>query len=226
VTARRVLTAGDSTLVVEFDERIDEAVNRQVVALATTISEAALEGVRDVVPAYRSLAVYFDPLTIDRAALAARISAFETASGDPEASAASPVRVPVCYGQSFGPDLADVAAFGGMSEADAVALHAQRVYRVYMLGFLPGFAYMGAVDERLAMPRRSTPRLEVAAGSVAIAGPQTGIYPMTSPGGWQIIGRTPLRIFEASRSDPFLLHPGDSVQFHPIGEREFSELGG
>jgi KipI family sensor histidine kinase inhibitor len=221
-----VLTAGDSTLIVEFEERIDEAINRQVVALATTIREAALEGVRDVVPAYRSLAVYFDPLTIDRARLAARISTAEAGSGDLEADAVAPVRVAVCYGRSFGPDLADVAAFGGMSEASAVALHVQRVYRVYMLGFLPGFAYMGAVDERLAMPRRSTPRLEVAAGSVAIAGPQTGIYPIASPGGWQIIGRTPLRMFDASRSDPFLLHPGDTVQFHPIDEREFSELGG
>jgi inhibitor of KinA len=221
-----VLSAGDSTLVVEFDERIDEAVNRQVVALATMISEAALEGVRDVVPAYRSLTVYFDPLTIERAALEARISAFEATSGDLEGRAVATVRVPVCYGQSFGPDLADVAAFAGMSEAEAVALHAQRVYRVYMLGFLPGFAYMAAVDARLAMPRRSTPRLEVAAGSVAIAGPQTGIYPIASPGGWQIIGRTPLRTFDAARPDPFLLHPGDTVQFYPIGDREFSELDG
>jgi inhibitor of KinA len=132
--------------------------------------------------------------------------------------------VPVCYGGEFGPDLAAVAAFGGVAAADVIRLHAARTYRVYMLGFVPGFAYMGTVDERIAAPRRAEPRPRVPAGSVGIAGSQTGIYPSSTPGGWQLVGRTPIAPFDLSRARPFLFDAGVSVRFHPIEPAEYARL--
>ena len=130
----------------------------------------------------------------------------------------------MCYGGELGPDLTVVAAFSGLSEAEVIAVHAESTYRVYMLGFLPGFAYLGSVDERIAIPRRESPRLRVPAGSVGIAGRQTGVYPLPAPGGWQLIGRTPTRLFDLARAEPFLLRPGDQVRFAAVSESEFRRL--
>ena len=132
--------------------------------------------------------------------------------------------MPVCYSGEFGPDLADVAAFGGITEAETVRLHTSRTYRVFMLGFSPGFTYMGSVDGRIAAPRLSAPRVRVPAGSVGIAGVQTGIYPAPTPGGWQIVGRTPLKPFDLERPEPFLFKPGDAVQFYAIEPSEYARL--
>jgi inhibitor of KinA len=131
------------------------------------------------------------------------------------------VRIPVCYGGDHGPDLAAVAAFAGLSEAEVIRLHAEATYHVFMLGFVPGFAYMGIVNERIAMARHSTPRVRVPAGTVAIAGIQTGIYPAETPGGWQLIGRTPLKPFDGLRAEPFLVAPGDAVQFYAIDRDQY-----
>ena len=220
----RVVPAGDAALVVEFEERIDPAVNARAVALADSIQAAAIAGVRDVVPTYRSVAVYFDPLSTDYDALVASLER-GAAQPAPESSRDRvPTRVPVCYGGDLGPDLAHVADFGHMSEADVVAIHSGTNYRVFMLGFVPGFAYMGIVDARIAAPRHSTPRVRVPRGSVGIAGAQTGIYPAETPGGWQLIGRTPVKPFDPSRAEPFLLTAGDAVQFYPIDRGEFDRL--
>lgn len=205
--------AGDSALLVELEERIDEAVNARALAIAAAIRDAKLRGIRDVVPTYRSVAVYFDPL----------VAPPDEIRGVIEAACRVPVRerqgrhvdVPVAYGGECGPDLAEVAAFAGLDEQAVVARHAERTYRVFMLGFLPGFPYMGLVDAAIAAPRKTTPRVRVAAGSVGIAGRQTGIYPRESPGGWQIIGRTPLSLFDPRRVPPALLAPGDTVRFQP-----------
>jgi len=217
----RVVPVGDSVLVVEFEERIDPAVNARTIAFADTIHAAALSGVRDVVPAYRSVAIYFDPLRTDSDALLACV---EREAGRPPPSssdAREAVRIPVCYGGDLGPDLARVASFARMKEDEVVRAHAATTYRVFMLGFVPGFAYLGIVDERIAMPRHATPRQRVPAGSVGIAGVQTGIYPMDTPGGWQVIGRTPLKPFDPARAEPFLMKAGDAVQFYPIAREEF-----
>ena len=131
------------------------------------------------------------------------------------------MRIPVCYGGDLGPDLEEVASFAGMAEADVIRVHAGGTYRVFMLGFVPGFAYLGIVDQRIAMSRHATPRVRVPAGSVGIAGVQTGVYPAETPGGWQLIGRTPLKPFDPSRDEPFLLKAGDAVQFHPIDRAEY-----
>ena len=220
----RLVAAGDAALVVEFADRIDPLINGMAIALAQGIRAAGIAGVRDVVPTYRSVAVYFDPLRTDVDGLMERVER-DAATVNPAASdRTEPIRVPVCYQGEFAPDLAEVAAFGGVSEAEAVRLHASTVYRVFMLGFVAGFAYMGTVDKRIAAPRLTTPRIQVPAGSVGIAGVQTGIYPASTPGGWRIVGRTPLKPFDLAREQPFLFKPGDAVQFYPIGPAEYARF--
>ena len=219
----RTVPAGDSALVVEFEDRIDPVVNARTIAFAETVQAAHIAGVRDVVPTYRSVAIYYDPLRTDSVALMTLIER-EAGRSAPESPAASaPVRIPVCYGGELGPDLAGVAAFGLMAEEDVVRLHTAATYRVFMLGFVPGFAYLGIVDQRIAMPRHSTPRVRVPLGSVGIAGVQTGIYPAETPGGWQLIGRTPTKPFDPAREPPFLMKAGDAVQFYPIDRAEFDK---
>jgi inhibitor of KinA len=221
VSDYRIVPAGDSAIVVEFEERIDPAVNARTIAVAEAIQAAGLPGVRDVVPTYRSIAIYYDPLRTDGRALVACV---KREAGRP-APALEPgtvtVRIPVCYGGELGPDLSAVAAFAKADEEAVVRLHAAATYRVFMLGFVPGFAYLGIVDDRIAMPRRSSPRVRVPPGSVGIAGIQTGVYPSETPGGWQLIGRTPLMPFDPSRDNPFLMKAGDAVQFYAIDRPEY-----
>jgi inhibitor of KinA len=224
VSGFRIVPAGDSALVVEFEERIDPAVNARVIALADALQATAIAGVRDVVPTFRSVAVYFDPLRTDYGAVLAAIEREGGRSTAGEARPRTPIRIPVCYGGEFGPDLPNVAAFASMTEDDVVMTHSSRIYRVFMLGFVAGFAYMGTVDARIAMPRHSTPRVRVPLGSVGIAGVQTGIYPAETPGGWQLIGRTPVRPFDASRAEPFLMKAGDSVRFAPIDRTDYDQM--
>ncbi len=214
----RVSPLGDAALLVAFESIIDESLNARVLALAARLRDRGIPGVRDVVPAYASCAVHFDPLRTDRALLEAEIAgavAAASLSGSvvPQGST---VRIPVCYGGSFGPDLAAVAAVSGLSEQEVVTLHAEREYRVFMIGFLPGFAYLGPVDERIAVPRRDAPRPLVPRGSVGLAGRQTGVYPLDAPGGWPIIGRTFVRLFDPGWDVPAVLSPGDRVRFVPV----------
>jgi inhibitor of KinA len=221
----RIVTAGDSALIVEFEERIDTAVNARAIALAGAIAARHLDGVRDVVPTYRTVAIYFDPLRVDYDQLLALASpaADPAERADAEAVAPSPttVRIPVCYGGDLGPDLPEVASFAGATEDEVVQLHWSMTYRVFMVGFVAGFAYLGTVNPRIAMPRHSTPRLRVPAGSIGIAGAQTGVYPAETPGGWRLIGQTPLKPFDPQRADPFLMKAGDAVAFYPITRTEY-----
>ncbi len=221
MSAFRIVPAGDSVLIVELEERIDPDVNARAIACADAIQAARIAGVRDVVPTYRSVAVYFDPLRTDGDALMQCLEHERGRAQAPVSGARTPLRIPVCYGGDVGPDLAGVASFAGIREADVVRAHTATTYRVFMLGFVPGFAYLGIVDSRIAMPRHATPRVRVPIGSVGIAGVQTGVYPAETPGGWQLIGRTPVKPFDPSREDPFLLKAGDSVQFYPIDRAEY-----
>ena len=217
----RIVPAGESALIVEFEERIDPAVNARTIACAEAIQGAQLPGVRDVVPTYRSVAIYFDPLRTNGNLLMESVDREATRAASVAAASRAPVRIPVCYGGELGPDLASVAAFAGMGEQDVVGVHTSTTYRVFMLGFVPGFAYLGIVDGRIAMPRHSTPRVRVPLGSVGIAGVQTGVYPTETPGGWQLIGRTPLKPFDPTREQPFLMKAGDAVQFYAIERGEY-----
>jgi inhibitor of KinA len=221
----RITLLGDAALLVEYASTIDVTVNGQVLAASARVREARVPGVRDVVPAYASFAVHFDPVQTDVGSLRAAVErAARTAAPRVRLAGGVSLEIPVCYGGRFGPDLADVGAWAGCGPHDVIAAHASRTYHVFMLGFLPGFPYMGSVDERIAMPRRDVPRPRVAAGSVGIAGQQTGIYPFDSPGGWQIIGRTPLVLFDPRRDQPALLTPGQTVRFRPIPLPEFEAM--
>lgn len=213
----RIRECGDSMLLVEFAPVIDPLVNQRVIALATRLRDRHARGVRDVAPGYCTVGVHFDPLQTD-------LSALETAIADEAAlvqtavaeSPKTPIEIGVLYGGEAGPDLAAVAEHAGCTPADVVERHAARTYRVYMLGFVPGFAYMGRVDPTIAMPRHRAPRERVPIGSVGIAGEQTGVYPVASPGGWQLIGRTTTVMFDSTRSQASLLAPGDEVRFVPL----------
>jgi KipI family sensor histidine kinase inhibitor len=220
----RILPAGDAALLVECPPAIDPSVNAWCVAFADRVVERYGAEVRDAVVGYCSVTVYFDPVITEPDALEQQL--LELAAGMPDAriKEGTDIEVPVTYGAAFGPDLDDVARFGECTSEEVIARHTAVTYRVYLVGFVPGFAYMAEVDPRIAAPRRVTPRTVVPAGSVAIAGAQTGIYPDSTPGGWNIIGRTPLRPFDPAREEPSLFKPGDLVRFRPITETEFTGL--
>lgn len=189
-------------------------------------------GLITTVPAYCTLTIYYDPSILYSTVMPGhsnfdKISRFLNdlvVSGHSQLKTAARVTIPVCYGGDFGPDLDLVSDSAELDIAEVIALHSLPVYQVYMIGFVPGFSYLGGMDSRLAMPRKTQPRALVAAGSVGIAGEQTGIYPLGVPGGWQIIGRTPLKMFDAARSKPSLLKAGDEVIFKPISIDQFYEL--
>jgi inhibitor of KinA len=208
-----IVRLGDSCVSLHFASAIDPSVNARCISLAGSFERLALHGVRDVVPTYNAVTVHFDPLLADGHALTAELDRFAAAAAPASDGGLRTIEIPVRYGGESGPDLAAVAGFAKCSEAEVVRLHTQPRYRVYMLGFLPGFAYMGLVDRRIAMPRLDTPRMRVAAGSVGIAADQTGIYPCDTPGGWRIIGRTSAKVFDATSAEPFLLTAGDHVKF-------------
>jgi inhibitor of KinA len=220
----QIVPAGDSTLVVEFEARVDPIVNERAIRLADRMRAAAITGVRDVMPTYRSVAVFFDPLRTNYDDLLDRLGREADLLDDTPPAQRPPLRIPVCYGGELGPDLDGVAARANMSPEQVVAVHSSETYRVFMLGFLPGFAYMGLVDLRIAAPRHLTPRVRVPKGSVGIAGRQTGIYPAETPGGWQLLGRTPVRPFDINRASPFLFRAGDAVQFVSVDRDEYERL--
>ncbi len=209
--------AGDSAMTVDFGSLIDRDINSRVVTIAARVQSMRLEGVRDIVPSYSAVTIYFDPLRtdVDRLWEALEVAAVEPVSGT---CTSREVLVPVRYGGSDGPDLEEVAAFADCSIEQVIRLHTALRYRVYMVGFLPGFPYLGTVDSRIAMPRRPSPRLAVPAGSVGIAGAQTGIYPTVAPGGWRLIGRASMDAFDLTRESPSLFLPGDSVRFEAVSE--------
>ena len=219
---QRVTAAGDAALVAEFPARIDPAINERAAAFAGALRAKWEAILRDVVIGYCTVTVYFDPLGVDGRWLEAEMRSMAGHIGEQEFESATVIDVPVCYDGDFAPDLADVAAFGKCTTEEVIALHAGRRYRVYLVGFIPGFAYMAEVDQQIAAPRRSSPRTAVPAGAVAIAAGQTGIYPAVTPGGWNIIGRTPLRPYDPARPEPFIFKPGDHVQFTRISRDEFN----
>jgi KipI family sensor histidine kinase inhibitor len=220
----RLLDLGDGALTLEFGERIDPALNARVMAARDALAALKLEGIVDVVPAYCSLTVHFDPLRLDRKILAARLL---EATQVPVQKSAPATRwlIPVTFGGEFGPDLAEVAQATGRSEPDVVAAICAAELRVFLIGFLPGFPYLGELPAWLHLPRRATPRTVVPANSLAIAGPQVAVYPWQSPGGWHLLGRTPVRLFDVADADrPALLAPGDSVRFKAVSDDEFRRL--
>ena len=211
----RFLSAGDRALVVEFGDRIDRALSNDVLRLNARVRSEALDGIVETVPTFRSLMIHFDPLVTTKGDLERAVGGLLDHDRGSKILATQ-WRIPVCYEGKFAPDLAEVAQLTGLTPGDVVAMHSGTRYHVYMLGFLPGFPYMGDLPAQLALPRRADPRLRVPAGSISIATSLTAIYPYESPGGWHLIGATPIRLFDVERPRPALLVPGDAVIFQPI----------
>ncbi|GAA0704375.1 5-oxoprolinase subunit PxpB [Dokdonella soli] len=221
---------GETLLILHFGERIDIALNARVHEAVATLHAAALPGVVDLVPAYATLGLVYEPMIWSQGDgppwrnLAGAVRAVFASPPGHALPAAAMIQIPVRYGGEDGPDLAAVAAHCGLAEAEVIARHTAAGYTVAMLGFAPGFPYLLGLDPALHTPRRANPRTQVPRGSVAIGGAQTGVYPCALPGGWQLIGRTPLTLFDSARQPPCLCAPGDRVSFRAIGDEEFAEL--
>lgn len=220
----RYSTLGDQAIVVHFGETIEPETFHCIGALARAIERAKPLGWIESVPAFTSLTLFCDPLLTTAARLTAVVELIVEASQAEHEYAPRVIEIPVCYGGEYGVDLDFVAQHHRLSADEVITLHANVDYLVHMIGFMPGFPYLGGLSSRLATPRRATPRLNVLAGSVGIGGSQTGIYSLASPGGWQIIGRTPLRLFSADREPPVMLSSGDIVRFQSITSEQFRGL--
>lgn len=219
----KILPAGDSAAVAQFENVISPEVNAKVHSLDFAIRSMGINGVTETVPTFTSLLVCYDPTVISFAELYQKLGALSSeVSGENKSSFI--YTLPVCYGGEFGEDLADVAEYAKISPEEVIARHTAKPYLIYMLGFLPGFAYLGGLDETIACPRLSSPRQKIEAGSVGIGGNQTGIYPIASPGGWRLIGRTPIRPYDPERSDPILYSAGDCIRFKAITRAEYDEI--
>jgi inhibitor of KinA len=219
----RFLSAGDTAIVVEFGDRIDRTLSDRVLRLGARVKAVQVPGVVETVPTYRSLMVHYDPLVTDSTALREQISALL----DDNAVAAEPSRlwrIPACYEPSHAPDIAEVAETKGLTVDEVIRLHSETQFHIYMIGFVPGYPYMGDLPEQLVLPRRADPRIRVPAGSIAIASNMTAIYPIESPGGWHLIGTTPIRLFDAAQARPALFSPGDKVRFEPVTVAQFDDI--
>lgn len=216
--------ASDQSLLIYFGDEITKPAHEQVRKLLRLLETEPVPGVRNLHPAYCSLLVKFDPLQWRHDQLETVLRQLFEQSEHLELPEPRHIEIPVCYGDEFGPDLSDVCAMRGLTASQAVELHASTEYLVYFLGFVPGFAYLGELPSQLVTPRLETPRRAVPAGSVAVAGKQTGVYPFSTPGGWRLIGRTTAPMFRANRADFNLLSIGDRVKFSPISREQFSRL--
>ncbi len=214
---------GDRALLVELGDEISPSVNRKVRELFITLERHSIDGLVEAVPSYRSLLIVYNPQKIILSALRETLDDLQKKMDPSQIPEPKTMKIPVVYGGEYGPDLAWVARYHGIDPEEAIRRHTGNIYQVYMIGFTPGFAYMGELPENIATPRRETPRTAVPAGSVGIAQSQTGIYPVESPAGWQIIGQTPLRLFDETNWPPALLEMGDSIQFFPIKEEEMAQ---
>ena len=219
-----VSACGDRTVMVEFEPVIAPEINEAVHTLTAAVDSARIPGIVECTPSYHSLGIHYNPLQIGYMEVVRRVREIVESDQRHQRQAVRRVEVPVVYGDDFGPDLKSVASIRGLSTEAVIALHSEAAYRVCLIGFTPGFPYLGGLPELLATPRLPTPRTSVPAGSVAIGGRQCGIYPVSSPGGWSILGRTPLRLFDVQQVEPCLLSPGDEVVFRRICDREFAEI--
>jgi len=220
----RIRISGDRAVLVEYGDAIDPVVNEKVRAMTTLLKTSLPEGVEAVIPAYRNLSLIYDPLVTSPEKLLSLLLELEARLHEVKIPAARIVEIPVLYGGEFGPDIEVVAQHNGLTVEEVIAIHAATDYPIYMIGFTPGFCYLGGLDKRIHTPRRKTPRTLLPGGSVGIAEAQTGMYPVDSPGGWQIIGRTPLRLFAPEREAPFLYEAGDRVRFVPISAEAYERI--
>lgn len=220
----KIATAGDSSLLVEFGKIISPEINRKITVTVQLIKMQQIEGVVDVIPAFCSLLINYDPRVISYEEITERIKHLLKMDIKMDSGQKKVYEIPVCYGGEYGPDLANIAKHAGLTEEEVIEIHSSRDYLIYMLGFLPGFCYLGGLDERIHTPRLANPRLKISAGSVGIGGSQTGIYPLDSPGGWQLMGMTPVKTYDPERQVPILVEAGDYIRFIPVDEQEYLRI--
>ena len=218
--AIRFMPAGDAALVAEFGREVDEAVNQRVHDMARWLEAHSIAGVTEVLPTFRSLMVFYDPEKISYSALVRKLRRYRPAAEAGELTDKIVLRVPCCYD---GPDLDGMTALTGLSREEIIAIHSGVDYKIYMMGFLPGFVYLGGLDKRICVPRLETPRTRIEPGAVGIGGSQTGVYPVASPGGWRILGRTYLKFYDPHRAEPILCRAGQYIRFVPISPEEYME---
>ena len=223
-TRTRYLTAGDKAIVLEFGNEISKEVNLLVRKMHFIIQKENIEEIEEIVPTYRSLIIYYNPLMVKYFDFVRKLKELENSITEIILSTAHIIEIPTLYGGEYGPDLEFVTHHNKLSVEEVIKIHTEKEYFIYMLGFLPGFVYLGGISDKIATPRLEKPRLKVLEGSVGIAGKQTGIYPLESPGGWQIIGRTPVKLYNPQKEPPFLLKSGDYVKFYPINQEQFKEI--
>lgn len=220
----KLLTAGDSSILLQFGNTIDPAINRKIAATVQLMREQHINGVTDVIPAFCSLLINYDPRVISYEQIKRRMEALVKIDVSAGNTRKRVFEIPVCYGGEYGPDIRNIADHAGLSVEEVIQIHTSRDYLIYMLGFLPGFTYLGGLDERIHTPRLANPRIRIPAGSVGIGGSQTGIYPMDSPGGWQLMGMTPVKTYDPDREVPILVEAGDYIRFVAIDEDEFHRI--
>ncbi|MBR2121868.1 MAG: 5-oxoprolinase subunit PxpB [Lachnospiraceae bacterium] len=220
----KILTEGDTSILIAFKQEISPEVNAKIAATVKLIRQQQTPGIVDVIPTYASLLINYNPQVISYGQLKRRLTALLKMDLDTESSARRVFEIPVCYGGEYGPDLHTIAEHAGLSEEEVIRIHSSTEYLIYMLGFLPGFCYLGGLDERIHTPRLANPRKAIPAGSVGIGGSQTGIYPMESPGGWQLMGKTPVRTYDPDREVPILVYAGEYIHFYPVDEDEFNRI--
>lgn len=220
----KILTAGDASILIEFGKEISPEINSKITATVQLMKEQHIEGVVDIIPAFCSLLINYDPRVISYDEITKRMKRLLKMDVKAGESTKRVFEIPVCYGGQYGPDLANIAEHAGLSEEEVIEIHSSRDYLIYMLGFLPGFCYLGGLDERIHTPRLANPRIKINAGSVGIGGSQTGIYPLDSPGGWQLMGMTPVKTYDPEREVPILLSAGDYIRFIPVDEEEYLRI--
>lgn len=218
----RFLPMGDGAIVMEFANEISKEVNARI-RQTTKAIEKTIEGVIEVLPTYRSITIFYRPDQITYDELVTKLQTIKEGNEEGD-SLSRRIEIPTVYGGEYGPDLAYVAQHASLSEEEVIRIHTGTDYLVYMLGFSPGFTYLGGLDERIATPRLESPRVKIPAGSVGIAGSQTGMYPSESPGGWQLIGRTPLKLYDPKKEPPVFIQAGDYIRYVAITESEYAEI--